>query len=63
MRREDSVLKMAHGRQKITTFGKVIYGRSDIGMGIVFRAVKPEDQKLLGKWIGEFAILHRAQGP
>jgi hypothetical protein len=37
----------AYGRQKITAFGKVIYGRRDIGMGIIFTTVEPEDQKLL----------------
>jgi hypothetical protein len=50
------MLKMAYGREKITFFGKVIYGRQDIGMGIVFTTVEPEDQKLLEDWIAELAI-------
>jgi len=50
------VLKMAHGREKITAFGKVVYGRPDIGMGIGFTTVEPEDQKLLEEWITELAI-------
>jgi hypothetical protein len=65
MRREHSdtfsgryqvMLKMAYGRGTITAFGKVIYGRPDIGMGIVFTTVEPGDQKLLEDWITELAI-------
>jgi hypothetical protein len=41
------MLKMAYGREKITAFGKVIYGRPDIGMGIVFTTVEPGDPQLL----------------
>jgi hypothetical protein len=50
------VLKMAYGRGKIEVFGRVIYGRPDIGMGIGFTTVEPEDQKLLEDWITELAI-------
>ena len=46
-------LKVTYGQQKITAFGKVIYGRRDIGMGIVFTTVEPEDQRLLETWIAE----------
>jgi hypothetical protein len=47
---------MAYGREKIEVFGRVIYGRPEIGMGIVFRAAEPEDQKLLEDWIADLAI-------
>jgi hypothetical protein len=47
------MLKATYGREKITAFGKVIYGRRDIGMGIVFTTIEPEDQKLLEDWIAE----------
>ena len=50
------VVKMICGLEKVTAFGKVIYGRQDIGMGIVFTTVEPEDLKLMGDWIAEFAI-------
>jgi PilZ domain len=50
------MLKMAYGAEKITAFGKVIYVRQDIGMGIVFTTVEPEDQKLLEDWIAELSI-------
>lgn len=48
-------LKMACGRDKITAFGNVIYGRPDIGMGIVFTIVEPEDQETIVNWIAELA--------
>jgi len=50
------MLKMAYGREKITVFGKVVYGRQDIGLEIIFTPVEPEDQKLLEHMIAELAI-------
>jgi len=49
-------LKMTYGLEKITVFGKVIYGRPDIGMGIVFTTVEMEDQRLLEDWIAKLAM-------
>ena len=50
------VLKIAYRAEKIAVFGKVIYGRPDIGMGIAFTTVEPEDQKIIEDWIAELAI-------
>ena len=47
------MLKVAHGGQEIVAFGKVIYGRRDIGMGIVFTMIEPRDQELLEDWFGD----------
>ena len=47
------MLKVTYAGQEIVVFGKVIYGRPDIGMGIVFTTVEPEDQRLLETWIAE----------
>jgi len=41
------MLKIAYRQNKVTAFGKVIYIRPDIGMGIVFTTVEPEGQRLL----------------
>jgi len=41
------MLKMICGGKEIVAFGRVVYGRPDIGMGIVFMSLEPEDQKLL----------------
>jgi hypothetical protein len=47
------MLKVAHGGQEIVAFGKVIYGRRDIGMGIVFTMIEQHDQELLEDWFGD----------
>src|SRR5579864_7704513 len=49
------MLKVVCGREKITAFSKVIYGRPEIGMGIVFTTFESKDQKLLEGWIIELA--------
>jgi hypothetical protein len=46
-------LTIAHQQKEIIAFGKVIYDRPDIGMGIVFTAIEPADQKLVDAWIDE----------
>ena len=47
------MLKVVHGGQEIIVFGKVIYGRRDIGMGIVFTMIEPHDRELLEDWFAE----------
>ena len=47
------MLKVVHAGKEITAFGKVIYGRRDIGMGIVFTTIGPEDQKHLDDWFAD----------
>jgi PilZ domain len=49
------MLNVNYGQEKITAFGKVIYARTDIGMGIVFSTIEPKDQRLLEAWIAETA--------
>jgi hypothetical protein len=50
------VLMMAYRQEKIAALGKVIYGRPDIGMGIVFTNIEPKDQKIIEDWIAELAV-------
>jgi CDGSH-type Zn-finger protein len=52
------VLKVAYRERQIVAFGKVIYGRQDIGMGIAFTSIEPVDQKLLEEWFAEQPYLH-----
>jgi hypothetical protein len=47
------MLKVVHGTAKITAFGKVIYDRQDIGMGIAFTSIQKADQKLIEAWLAE----------
>jgi hypothetical protein len=50
------MFKVTYGREKVTLLGKVIYGRRDIGMRIVFTTSAPEDQKLLEAWLADLAV-------
>src|ERR1700730_3967229 len=47
------MLKMVYGDKQIVAFGKVMYGRPDIGMGIAFTNIAPEDQKRLEDLFGD----------
>jgi PilZ domain len=57
-------LKLANSGQEIIAFGKVIYGRKDAGMGIVFTMLAKEDQKVLNEWfiLGRPASNHVVRG-
>lgn len=44
------MLKVTCAGQELVAFGKVIYGRRDIGMGIVFTMIEPHDRELLEDW-------------
>jgi hypothetical protein len=57
-------LKLANRGQEIIAFGKVIYGRKNTGMGIVFTMLAPEDQKVLDGWfiLGRPALIHLVGG-
>jgi hypothetical protein len=50
------MFKVTYGQEKVTLFDKVIYGRRDIGRGIVFTTSAPEDQKLLEAWLADLAV-------
>src|SRR6202171_6878083 len=47
------MLNVTHGTEKIAALGKVIYDRHDIGMGIAFTSIEPENQKLIEDWFAE----------
>ena len=47
------ILKLVYRERQIVAFGKVIYGRQDIGMGIAFTRTEPEDPTLLQDWLAE----------
>jgi hypothetical protein len=47
------MLKIDHGEHEIVAFGKVIYGRKDLGMGIAFTIVGPHEQTLREDWFAE----------
>ena len=47
------ILNLTYEREKISAIGRVIYGKADLGMGIAFMAIEPEDQRMLERWISE----------
>ncbi len=46
-------IKLFHGGGYIPALGTVIYGRQELGMGIMFTSLEPEDQRILAGWIAE----------
>jgi PilZ domain len=44
------MLKVTYKDEQMIAFGKVMYGRRDIGMGIAFTAIEPKSQKILEDW-------------
>jgi hypothetical protein len=46
-------IKIAHRSANFQALGRVVYARSNAGMGIVFTSIESNDQLLLEKWIAE----------
>jgi hypothetical protein len=46
-------IEIVHEGEKMLALGRVVYARPDIGMGVAFISVEPEDQRILEKWIEE----------
>jgi hypothetical protein len=44
------LVKMVYEGKQVAAFGQVMYGRPDIGMGIAFTGLAPNDRKLLDDW-------------
>jgi hypothetical protein len=52
-------MKMTHGSVNFQALGRVVYARSNEGMGIVFTNIQPNDQMVLEKWIAELRARER----
>ncbi len=50
-------IKIAHRSVNFQALGRVVYARSNEGMGIVFTSIQPNDQLVLDKWIAELRAL------
>jgi hypothetical protein len=46
-------IKIAHRNVNFEALGRVVYARSNGGIGIVFTSIQPNDQLVLDKWIAE----------
>lgn len=47
-------IKLSHNGEEVRALARVIYSRSDLGMGIAFISVEPEDERILEWWIVKF---------
>jgi hypothetical protein len=47
-------IKLSRDGEEVRAFARVIYSRSDLGMGVAFTNVEPEDERILECWIAEF---------
>lgn len=50
------MLRVTYGSQKIVVTGKVMHYREDIGMGIVFTSVEPEDLEVIENWMAKASL-------
>jgi hypothetical protein len=46
-------IKISHRGENFTALGKVAYARQNVGMGIAFSKIEPNDQLVLDKWVAE----------
>jgi len=46
-------IKLSHGRADVAALARVAYARPELGMGVVFTTVEPEDERILQGWIAE----------
>ena len=47
------LVKMVYAGKQVAAFGQIMYGRPDIGMGIAFTGMAPNDRKLLDDWFAQ----------
>lgn len=48
-------LVILHGSSTFTVHATVIYPQPNMGMGVLFSAVEPEQLEVLTKWLGEIS--------
>jgi hypothetical protein len=46
-------ITLFHEGARVAAFGRVVYARPDLGLGIVFTRVEPEGARILDGWIAE----------
>ncbi len=46
-------IKLSHGGADVAALARVAYARPELGMGVVFTTVEPEDDRILQGWIAE----------
>ena len=46
-------IKLSHEGASVSALARVVYARADLGLGVVFTSVEPEDERILVGWIAE----------
>ena len=46
-------IKLSHGGADVVALATVAYARPNMGMGVVFTSIEPEDERILKGWIAE----------
>ncbi len=46
-------IKLSHEDATVAAFARVVYASPELGMGLVFTRVDPENQRILEEWIAE----------
>jgi len=46
-------IKLSHGGTHIAAHAKVVYASPELGMGLAFTRIDPQDERILGAWIAE----------
>ena len=47
------MLNLTRGLEKVAASGRVVYASQNLGMGIAFTTIEPEDQRMLERWMSE----------
>ena len=50
-------LKFTHRGEEVRAFARVVYSRSEVGMGFALTFIEAEDERILEDWISECLIL------
>jgi HPt (histidine-containing phosphotransfer) domain-containing protein len=54
-------IKLSHEGASVAALARVVYARADLGLGIVFTGIEPEDERILAGWISELASIRSQQ--
>jgi hypothetical protein len=47
---------MAYQAAIVKAFARVVYATRELGMGLVFINIEPEDERTLGAWLSELSV-------
>ena len=50
-------VKLFHRGAEVRGLGRVLYARRDLGMGLAFTSIEPEDERILDWWMAELVSI------